>query len=147
STWGLDIRWWSERPELAFHVGVGVNRADGVQLFSFLSLRSDLPAMRGRENYRLRLEVPSLPVVRGELDLYVFLADEAGLHVYDQAHLPNALVVDSDDYDYGVIAVDHRWELVPEVSPADEATRDLADSRADGPLDELEPVAIPAAAD
>ena len=113
SSWGIEIEWQSEDPELVFQVGVGVNRGDGVQVCSFLTTRSELEPMTGREHYQVRLHVPALPIHRGEFEVYVFLADEVGLHVYDQIHMPDAFAVDSDDYDYGMIQVDHYWEPDP----------------------------------
>jgi lipopolysaccharide transport system ATP-binding protein len=122
-SWGIEIEWRSEKPELVFQVGVGVNRGDGVQVCSFLTTRSELEPMTGREHYRVRLHVPALPIHRGEFEIYVFLADEVGLHVYDQIHMPDAFTVDSDDYDYGLIQVDHYWEPessgLPERMPAE----------------------------
>ena len=111
--WGLEVEWQSDDPARRFHLAVGLDRADGVQVCSFATHQDGLPALRGSGRQRLRLRVPSLPIVNGELAVYVFLLDEEGLHVYDQQVLHAAFRVDSPGYRTGVVTVAHAWEPVP----------------------------------
>jgi ABC-type polysaccharide/polyol phosphate transport system ATPase subunit len=109
--WELEVAWESEDPRLAFHVGVGVNRADGVEVFSCATHLDGLAPVTGARAYSARLAVPSLPLVKGEFTLYVFLLDEEGLHVYDQRVIPGSFQVRSPAYVFGLVRVEHAWTL------------------------------------
>jgi lipopolysaccharide transport system ATP-binding protein len=106
----LEIDWESTDPGLAFHVGVGVNRSDGVEVCSFATHLDGLPPSSGGTTYRARLAVPALPLVKGEFTLYVFLLDESGLHIYDQRVIPGAFRVRSPGYSFGLVRIDHAWD-------------------------------------
>lgn len=110
--WGVEVGWESDDPEVAFHLGVGVNRRDGVEVCSFSTERDGLEPLRGRREYCLRLELPELPMVKGEFTVYLFLLDAAGLHVFDQRILDGAFRVVSDRYLFGLVDPPHRWEVV-----------------------------------
>jgi ABC-type polysaccharide/polyol phosphate transport system ATPase subunit len=105
----LEIEWAAASPEIAFHLGVGVNRPDEVEVTSFLSHRSGAGPWTGRRNYRVRLEIPELPLVKNTFKLYVFLLAEDGLHIYDTRILEDAFTVEYDEYPFGIVAVPHRW--------------------------------------
>jgi lipopolysaccharide transport system ATP-binding protein len=109
--WEVEVEWEAVDPRAAFHVGVGVNRGDGVEVCSFATHLDGLPAATGRRRYRARLSIPSLPLVKGEFTLYVFLLDESGLHIYDQRVLPGAFRVASPGYSFGLVRVGHAWDL------------------------------------
>ena len=64
-----------------------------------------LAAMTGEKAYSARLRIPSLPLVKGEFALYVFLLDESGLHIYDQRVIPSAFNVRSPAYAFGLVHV------------------------------------------
>ena len=109
--WCLEIEWRTSDPSLPFHVGVGLDRVDGVQVCSFGSHRDGLPPWRGSERYRVYLDVPELPMLKGEFSLYVFLLDEKGVHVYDQNVMPSAFSIEtSEEYRFGLIEVEHAWK-------------------------------------
>jgi lipopolysaccharide transport system ATP-binding protein len=59
----------------------------------------------------LRLEIPRLPLVKGEFTLYIFLLDERGLHIYDQRILQSAFTVRSPVYAFGLVEVEHAWDV------------------------------------
>ncbi|MEE8522570.1 MAG: ABC transporter ATP-binding protein, partial [Thermoanaerobaculia bacterium] len=109
--WVVEIEWASTDPSLAFHAAVGVDRADGVQICSFGTHRDQLPPLAGRRRYKVRLLVPELPMLKGEFSLYVFLLDEEGLHVYDQALIRPGFEVEAPEYRIGLIDVEHSWDL------------------------------------
>jgi ABC-type polysaccharide/polyol phosphate transport system ATPase subunit len=109
--WELEVDWETEDPRLAFHLGVGINRIDEVEVFSFATHVDGLPPSTGERRYTARLLVPRLPLVKGDFTVYVFLLDEEGLHLYDQRILRRAFSVRSPAFTFGLIRVDHSWDL------------------------------------
>jgi lipopolysaccharide transport system ATP-binding protein len=107
----LEVEWSAESPDLAFHLGVGVNRLDELEVCAFSTHREGLAAASGRTRYRARLTVPELPIVKGSFSLYVFLLDERGLHVYDQRLLAGAFSVADSGYHFGLIRIPHHWDF------------------------------------
>jgi lipopolysaccharide transport system ATP-binding protein len=124
-TMTVEIEVAAESPDLELHVGVGVNRAEGTEVAAFSTHQSGRPPLRGRRSYRLRLAIPRLPLVKGEFSLYVFLLDQAALHVYDQRILASAFRVESGAYRFGLVEVDHEWELPPATPEPALATLEL----------------------
>jgi ABC-type polysaccharide/polyol phosphate transport system ATPase subunit len=109
--WELEVEWETREPRLAFHLGVGINRVDEVEVCSFATHLDGLPPLTGVGACSARLRIPSLPLVKGEFTLYIFLMDEAGLHIYDQRRIPGAFSVHSPTYEFGLVRTDHAWEL------------------------------------
>ena len=109
--WELEIEWESEDPRVPFHLGVGVNRIDEIEVFSFSTHGDGLAPIRGERRYTARLRLPSLPLVKGEFTLYIFLLDEEGLHIYDQRVLQRAFRVQSSTYAFGLFRAEHTWDL------------------------------------
>jgi ABC-type polysaccharide/polyol phosphate transport system ATPase subunit len=107
--WVVDVTWDAESPAQRFHVGFGVCAADGTEIFSCGSHWDGLEPRGGARHYRARLEVPELPLARGEFSLYVFLLDEAGLHIYDKKVLDRIFTAVSPGYRTGFINPPHRW--------------------------------------
>jgi lipopolysaccharide transport system ATP-binding protein len=107
--WALEVAWESADPGRGVHVAVGIDRTDGVQVCAFATHTEGRPPLDGRRG-SIALRVPSLPIVKGELTLYVFLLDEEGLHVWDQAVVPGAFRVALDTYRAGLVAVEHFWD-------------------------------------
>jgi ABC-type polysaccharide/polyol phosphate transport system ATPase subunit len=105
----LEISWSCKDPALAFHLAVGLNRPDEVEVASFLSHRSGGGPWTGRNRHTVRLEIPNLPLVKSAFKLYVFLLAEDGLHIYDTRVLEDALSVEYDEYPFGIVAIPHRW--------------------------------------
>ncbi|HWM95090.1 MAG TPA: ABC transporter ATP-binding protein [Thermoanaerobaculia bacterium] len=109
--WELEIEWETEDPSLVFHLGVGINRSDEIEVCSFATHLDGLPARTGERRYSARLRLPSLPLVKGEFTVYIFLLDGEGLHIYDQRRVPRAFTVHSPKYAFGLIRADHTWDL------------------------------------
>jgi hypothetical protein len=107
----LEIQCRADSPRLGLHVGVGLDRADGVQVTAVATHLDHLPPLCGAREYRLRLLLPRLPLVKGEYALHAFLLDEKGLHVYDEWVAPAAFEVRSDRYRFGLVEVEHEWDL------------------------------------
>ena len=105
----LEISWSCEDPDMAFHLGVGLNRPDEVEVASFLSHRGDVGPWTGTTHHTVRLQIPELPMVKNAYKLYVFLLADDGLHIFDTRILENAFSVEYDDYPFGIVAIPHRW--------------------------------------
>ncbi len=106
----LEIEWESHRADLAFHVGIGINRIDDLEVGSLATHLDGRPPMTGRTRYRLGVVLPRLLLVKGEFTLYVFLLDEAGLHIYDQRIYRRAFGVHSPGYAFGMVTLEHHWQ-------------------------------------
>jgi lipopolysaccharide transport system ATP-binding protein len=107
----VEIEWETLEPRLAFHLGIGINRIDGVEVFSFATHLDGLPPLAGERRHTVKLRLPSLPLVKGEFSVYVFLLDEAGLHVYDQRFLRRAFEVAPPAFTFGLIRTEHAWQV------------------------------------
>jgi lipopolysaccharide transport system ATP-binding protein len=107
----VQVVWETDRPERAFHVGIGMNRADEVEVASFSSHGDGLPPFSGRTAHQVTLTIPVLPLIKGEFTLYVFLLDEHGLHVYDRRILPSIFELRSEKYRFGIVDIPHQWHL------------------------------------
>jgi len=116
----IELEWETRRADLAFHVGIGINRIDDLEVASLATHLDGRPPLSGRNHYRIRVVLPRLTLVKGEFTLYVFLLDEAGLHVYDQRIYRRAFGVHSPGYAFGLLTLDHRWE-----EPADRGAAPL----------------------
>ncbi len=105
----LKISWITEDVEAAFHLVVGLNRLDEVEVASFLSHQNGAGPWSGARNHSVVLEIPTLPLVKGGFKLYVFLLAEDGLHIHDTRILEEAFTVEYEDYPFGVVSIDHTW--------------------------------------
>jgi len=105
----LEITWTAENPDEAFHLVVGLNRLDEVEVASFLSHQNGAGPWSVTKNQKVVLEIPRVPLVKGGFKLYVFLLAEDGLHIHDTRILDEAFTVEYDDYPFGVVSIDHRW--------------------------------------
>ncbi len=108
--WALEVEWESFQDDLAFHLAVGLDTADGVQVCAFATERAGLPPVRGRGIHRAVVRVPRLPMTKGDYSACVFLMDEASLHVYDRKVQANVLAVEADRFEPSLFHVSHEWE-------------------------------------
>ena len=110
-TVAIDVAFETEEPSLAFHVRIGVDREDGVQILAADTRHEPWAPLTGRTRYSLRLLLPELPVAQGEFHLYVFLGDEKALHVHDVRILRPGFSVVSPEYVVGLLRPRHLWVL------------------------------------
>lgn len=116
----IDLAWESADPARALHVGVCLNRSsDNIEICAVGTHRDGMAPVRGSGGMRLNL--PNLPLVKGEFTIYAYLLDEAGLHVYDQSIVPSAFVVENPDYDFGVVRMEHHWDVVKSATAPQES--------------------------
>lgn len=109
--WRLEVEWETENPSLEFHLAIGVDRSDGVQVVAFSTLNDGFDPLTGGRLYRAVLEMPELPLIKGEFTVHVYLMDEKNLHPFDVKILEGAFVVDNASYEIGLIRAEHRWQI------------------------------------
>lgn len=114
----IDVEFETQRADLAFHVGIGINRIDDLEVCSLATHLDGRPPMTGATHYRIGAVLPRLTLVKGEFTLYVFLLDEAGLHIYDQRIYRRAFGVHSPGYAFGVVTLEHHWQETAVSRPA-----------------------------
>ena len=110
-TLAFEIDWKSDDPGLEFHIGIGLNRIDGVEVCSFGTRQDDRAPFSGQRSYSVRLELPELQIIKGRFTVYVFLLDGAGLHIFDRQILSDAFAVESARYAIGLTHFPHRWSV------------------------------------
>ena len=106
----FELTFEAEREDLELHLGIGIDRLDGLQVAAFSTFHDKLPPFTGKRRYRLSLELPHLPLVSGEFSAYVFLTDERALHVYDTKVIRPAFVLVGDEFEVGLTRIPHRWQ-------------------------------------
>ena len=123
--WTLEISWDSETDAESFHLGVGVNRLDEVEVFACFTQRDGLAPFRGAGEHRIRLRIPRLPLAKGEFSIYVFLLDGEGLHIFDRRLVRGAFSAATVTYTAGLIEVEHEWQVVASDAAPAAAAGDL----------------------
>jgi lipopolysaccharide transport system ATP-binding protein len=108
-TVAVDLAFETEDPTLAFHVRVGVDREDGVQVFAVDTRPEPWAPLTGNRSYRLRVAFPELSIAHGEFRVFVYLGDEKALHVHDLRILKPGFSVVSSEYVAGLLAPRHVW--------------------------------------
>ncbi len=107
----VDIHVESSRPEEKLQVAVALDTVDGRCVFGASSKWDGLANLEGHGTYQVHLEIPSLPVASGTLNLSVFLLDETGLHVHDQVMVPHCIRIASDQWTPSLLELEHRWSV------------------------------------
>lgn len=128
--WWLEIDCECDDASIGLHVAVGIDRADGVQAFACGTRDDGRAPLSGRTRYRVRLTVPSLPLVKGQFTAYVFLMDADGLQVFDRRILPGILEVIAPAYRAGLVSVAHQWDDRVDGRADAEVARDMAQNGA-----------------
>ena len=123
---------WYEVPSAPtpVHVGIIINRNDGVQVFGTGThfSRIEPPPRSGV----VCLLLPKLPLLSGEYDLSVYLLDETGLHVYDQRLRGVKFRVSETLQALGVCQLDHRWRVEPQAQEGASASQPPGSREAGG---------------
>lgn len=122
-TVAVDVAFETADPSLRFHVRIGVDREDGVQIFAADTRHEPWAPLTGRPGHRLRLALPDLPLAQGDFRVYVYLGDESALHVHDARILRPGFSVASSEYVVGLLKPRHVWMFpdrgAAEAVPAD----------------------------
>ncbi len=110
-SWALEVEWESRDDDLGFHLAVGLDTADGVQVCAFTTQRAGLAPMTGAGLHRAVVRVPRLPMTKGDYSACVFLLDEESLHVYDRKVEANVLEIEAKRFEPSLFEVGHEWEI------------------------------------
>jgi lipopolysaccharide transport system ATP-binding protein len=91
-------------------IGVGIIHSSGIVVASAGSVNDGFVIGRdGRGNGEATLVFPSLPLLKGEYTLNLFLFCERGLHMYDYALCYAGFEVSQRDLEQGLVSLPHRW--------------------------------------
>src|SRR5712691_5576379 len=99
----------STRPVPAPRLSYELHDAAGLQLAGGVQDTAELGWNGERSEYRLRLEVPSLPLADGRFRFRFELADASGAHLYHWLDDAARFVVYPADGDTGLVRLDGRW--------------------------------------
>lgn len=114
----ITLEWRTTDPGQAFHAGISITRRDGVEVATFATHLDGMPPFRGRLEHRIDLELPRVPLVKGDFDLYAYVLDERGLFVFDRRLESPAFSVAAPEYRFGLLDAEHRWRTtVAEPAP------------------------------
>jgi lipopolysaccharide transport system ATP-binding protein len=127
-TVAFDLAFETEDPSLSFHVRVGIDREDGVQVFAVDTRNEPWAPLTGRRSYRLRLSFPELPIAQGEFRVYAYLGDEKALHVHDLRILRPGFSVAAPEYVVGMIRPRYLWMFPQRLAEESVATDRAASS-------------------
>lgn len=105
----VTVRYTVPRPPTAVHIGIVIDRNDGVQVFGTgTHLAGVDPVPRSGS---IRLRVPRLSLLSGEYTVSVYLLDEHGLHIYDRRMQACRFRVESRSRHLGLCYLEHLWEV------------------------------------
>ena len=108
-TLAVALRIVSTRPVPAPRLSYELHDAGGLQLASGVQDTAELGWNGELSEYRLRLEVPSLPLADGRFRFRFELADASGAHLYHWLDDAARFVVYPADGDTGLVRLDGRW--------------------------------------
>jgi lipopolysaccharide transport system ATP-binding protein len=117
----VTLEWETTDPALAFHAGISITRRDGLEVATFATHLDRLPPLSGRGRHRVELELPRLPLIKGEFEIHAYVLDEKGLYVFDRHLESPAFSVAAAEYRFGLIDTEHRWRREPDAEPVPEA--------------------------
>ena len=118
----VDVAFQTVDPDLAFHVRVGIDRSDGVQVFALDTRGQPWAPIHGGSTFRVRLHVPELLLAQGDFKVYAFLTDEKALHLHDVRILDPGFTVVPPDYTVGLMQPNHSWSLTGTNAAAETAS-------------------------
>ena len=102
----------SDDPSQPIHVILGVHRsADDLQCFAVGTHADGIVPLRGRNEYEFSVELKRVPLNRGEYSIIAFVGDENAITVFDRRDVRPAFSITGDQYEIGLISLDHRWSM------------------------------------
>jgi ABC-type polysaccharide/polyol phosphate transport system ATPase subunit len=119
STIAFDVRVESADASTELTVRIGVDREDGVQVFA-ADTRESRSTLTGKHRYSVRLTLPDFPISHGDFTVFVYLADEHGLHLHDARILSPGFSVLSPSYVVGLVAPPRIWSFPDESGEPDQ---------------------------
>lgn len=106
----VELEWEAADPEAELHLGVALERGDGMRLVGVATFLDGLPPLRGAGVRRARVCFPTLPMAKGHYAVTGYLFDRTGLHIWDEVVVPDRLKPASDRWQPAVLQLEHRWE-------------------------------------
>jgi ABC-type polysaccharide/polyol phosphate transport system ATPase subunit len=101
----------TDSPSIPFHILISVNRAaDDMQCFMVATKSDGVQPLSGERAYDVLVRLESVPLLRGDYALTIFVGDENAMHVYDRHDVRPAFSVGGERYEVGIVAVRHSWE-------------------------------------
>lgn len=95
-------------------VAFAIETAAGLMVSSILSIDTEGCIQIGEDGSGLaKVEVPQIPLMKGEYHVSAFLACEKGLHVYDWVAKNITLKVSQTNTAQGVVVLPHSWQSAP----------------------------------
>jgi lipopolysaccharide transport system ATP-binding protein len=107
----IEVEWETVDPDADIHLGVAIERGDGMRVFGVATFLEEMPALSGAGEHRARLRVDDLPIAKGTYSVTAYLFDSSGLHIWDQAMLTDRLRPESDDWAPALLRLEHSWEF------------------------------------
>lgn len=102
----------SDIPSQPVHLMAGVLRAaDELQCFAVGTHSDGVPPLSGKSHYEVVVKLHSLPLLRGDYAIVLFVGDENAIHVFDRSDLRPAFSIAGERYEIGMISVSHEWEM------------------------------------
>ena len=105
----LEIDWQAESPELPCHFGVGIDRSDGVQVYSIATHQDGLAARSG--GGRVRLELPSCRCCVATTRSTSICSTRTGSTSSTSRSATMRSASNRTSYRIGLTTVDHRWRM------------------------------------
>lgn len=107
--WGVEVEFVADAAERPFQIYLAVSTRDNVVCFSADTRLDGFGPFVGKNRYRTRVLLNSLPLAKGEFVVHVYLADEKSLALFD-ARSDVSFHVESDVWLSGLVHVPTRWE-------------------------------------
>jgi len=110
---GLDVSFVveSDSTDRGFHVGVKLDNPEGLCLIGAATNWEGMEPFSGSRRYRVTMHVPRLPLASGSFVVSVFLLDDTGLALYDQATGRELVRVVGGRWTPAVLEVPHSWSV------------------------------------
>jgi ABC-type polysaccharide/polyol phosphate transport system ATPase subunit len=100
----------SRHPALPIHLMFGLARERDELICFAAGTRDDGAApLSGSSEYRVDIELDSLPLLGGTYRAVVYAGDEHAIHVWTRRDFNGAVTIRKSGSDAGVIAVQHQW--------------------------------------
>ncbi len=93
------------------HIGIIINRNDGVQCYGVSTVLDDRPlyTMGNKNQLGIVYEIPQLSLLSGQYSLEIWLVDTTSAHVYDSMTSCCKFKVRQSSTEVGVCCMPHQW--------------------------------------
>lgn len=108
--WTAEVEFETDEPERPVQLHVAVSTPDNIVCFTADSRLDGVGPFSGRSRHRVRVSLDELPLGKGEFVVFVYVADERSLALYD-ARSDVRFHVDSPVWRSGILGVSGRWDV------------------------------------